>query len=72
MVSEAEVGSPSVRPGGADRARHPGDMSTRNGGGAGSEEACDIGCMHGHPSGHPGASVPVFLLLDEAITEHIK
>jgi len=70
--SEAEVGGPSVRAGGVDRARHLGDMSMRNGGGAGSEEACDIECRREHPSRRPGASIPVFLLLVEAITEHIK
>jgi hypothetical protein len=63
MGSETEVGRPSVRAGSADRARHLGDTSTRNGGGMGSEEACDIGCRRGHPSGRPGASIPIFCYL---------
>jgi hypothetical protein len=70
--SEAEVGRPNVQAGSVDRARHLGDTSTRNGGGTGSEEACDIGCRRVHPSRCPGASIPIFLLLDEAVTEHIK
>jgi hypothetical protein len=57
--SGVEAGGPCVQAGSEGWARHPGDMSTRNGGGTGNEKAHDIRCRHGRSdvSVHPNVRV---------------